>query len=130
MLPSPHTYRWSLKREFSSSTIFSSSSMSSLGRSAVMKALTVTETSSGSCVSLSAVCTTWSMSWRRYLFSGSSTKVQRSESLRPTRYRAWLLNREFSLHTCKDRREGNMTTNLKLPHSSLAYDMPKFSAKC
>ena len=32
--------------------------MSSLGRSAVIKAFTVTETSSGSCVSESAVCTT------------------------------------------------------------------------
>lgn len=33
--------------------------MSSLGKSAVMKALTVTETSSGSWVSERAVCTTW-----------------------------------------------------------------------
>lgn len=48
----------SLKTELSS-TIFSSSSISSLGRSAVMKALTVTDTSSGSWVSDSAVCTTW-----------------------------------------------------------------------
>ena len=48
---------WSLKTEFSR-TIFSSSSISSLGRSAVMKAFTVTEMSSGSCVSDSAVCTT------------------------------------------------------------------------
>lgn len=50
-------YRCSLKTELSR-TIFSRSSMSSLGRSAVMKALTVTETSSGSWVSESAVCTT------------------------------------------------------------------------
>lgn len=47
----------SLKTELSS-TIFSSSSISSLGRSAVMKALTVTDTSSGSWVSDRAVCTT------------------------------------------------------------------------
>ena len=33
--------------------------MSSFGKSAVMKALTVTDTSSGSWVSDSAVCTTW-----------------------------------------------------------------------
>lgn len=52
------TYRWSLNTEFSSSTIFSSSSMSSLGRSADMKALTVTDTSSGLVVSFRAVCTT------------------------------------------------------------------------
>lgn len=47
----------SLKTELSK-TIFSRSSISSLGRSAVMKALTVTDTSSGSWVSESAVCTT------------------------------------------------------------------------
>lgn len=47
----------SLKTELSS-TIFSSSSISSFGRSAVMKALTVTDTSSGSWVSDRAVCTT------------------------------------------------------------------------
>src|SRR4029434_6322295 len=47
----------SLKTELSR-TIFSSSSMSSLGRSAVMKAFTDTDTSSGSCVSGRAVCTT------------------------------------------------------------------------
>ena len=52
---------WSLKTELSR-TIFSSSSMSSLGRSAVMKAFTVTEMSSGSWVSDRAVCTTWD-SW-------------------------------------------------------------------
>lgn len=40
-------YLCSLKTELSN-TIFSRSSMSSLGRSAVMKALTVTDTSSGS----------------------------------------------------------------------------------
>lgn len=50
-------YLCSLKTELSS-TIFSSSSISSLGRSAVMKALTVTDTSSGSWVSDKAVCTT------------------------------------------------------------------------
>eukprot|EP00965_Chrysotila_dentata_P160908 5313395-Pleurochrysis_carterae.AAC.1 len=38
------------------STIFSSSSMSSLGRSAVMKALTVVDTTSGFFVSGSAFC--------------------------------------------------------------------------
>lgn len=48
----------SLKTELSN-TIFSSSSMSSLGKSAVMKAFTVTDTSSGSWVSDRAVCTTW-----------------------------------------------------------------------
>lgn len=48
----------SLKTELSR-TIFSRSSMSSLGRSAVMKALTVTDTSSGSWVSDKAVWTTY-----------------------------------------------------------------------
>lgn len=47
----------SLNTEFSR-TIFSRSSISSLGRSAVIKAFTVTETSSGSWVSDRAVCTT------------------------------------------------------------------------
>lgn len=51
------SYLCSLNTELSR-TIFSSSSMSSLGRSAVMKALTVTDTSSGSWVSVSAVWTT------------------------------------------------------------------------
>ena len=41
-------YLRSLNREFSSSTIFSSSSINSFGRSAVMKAFTVSDTSSGS----------------------------------------------------------------------------------
>ena len=47
-------YLWSLNTELSR-TIFSRSSMSSLGRSAVMKAFTVTEISSGSWVSERAV---------------------------------------------------------------------------
>lgn len=51
-------YLCSLNTELSR-TIFSSSSMSSLGRSAVIKALTVTDTSSGSWVSDKAVCTTY-----------------------------------------------------------------------
>lgn len=66
-----------------SSTIFSSSSMSSLGRSAVMNAFTVTDTSSGSWVSDSAVCTTYqqktmsSYSWQlAYLFPSATHNVQ------------------------------------------------------
>lgn len=51
-------YLWSLNTELSR-TIFSRSSMSSLGRSAVMKAFTVTEISSGSWVSERAVWTTY-----------------------------------------------------------------------
>ena len=51
------THLCSLKTEFSR-TIFSSNSMSSFGKSAVMKALTVTDMSSGSWVSDNAVCTT------------------------------------------------------------------------
>ena len=57
------SYLWSLKTELSR-TIFSRSSMSSLGRSAAMKAFTVMVMSSGSWVSASAVCTTWSMRGR------------------------------------------------------------------
>lgn len=123
-------YLCSLKTELSR-TIFSSSSISSLGRSAVMKALTETDTSSGSWVSDSAVCTTWnyqkwetvilttmatgittrrgakenptwSMSWRLKGLFSSNTLAQRSGSFRRTRYRASLLNSEFSLHTLKD----------------------------
>lgn len=60
-----NTYLWLLKTEFSR-TIFSSNSISSLGRSALMKAFTVTETSSGSCVSDNAVCTTYN---RETIFS-------------------------------------------------------------
>ncbi|KAF3851320.1 hypothetical protein F7725_013092 [Dissostichus mawsoni] len=75
-------YLCSLKTELSR-TIFSRSSISSLGRSAVMKALTVTETSSGSWVSDSAG-----------LFS-SKTFAHSSGSFLRTRYRASLLNKEF-----------------------------------
>lgn len=53
-----YTNLCSLKTELSR-TIFSNNSMSSLGRSAVMKAFTVTEISSGSWVSDRAVCTTY-----------------------------------------------------------------------
>ncbi len=113
----------SLNMEFSR-TIFSRSSMSSLGRSAVMNVFTVTDTSSGSCVSGRAVWTTcahnpphehlsdhtlhdicscaaraWSISGRLYGFVSCRTWAQRSGSFRRTRYRDSLLNREFSLHT-------------------------------
>jgi hypothetical protein len=47
-----------------SRTIFSRSSMSSVGRSAERKALTVTETSSASVDSGTAVATTWGMAQR------------------------------------------------------------------
>jgi hypothetical protein len=57
------THLWSLKTELSM-TIFSSNSISSLGRSAAMNALTVTEMSSGSCVSANAVWTTYNLSSR------------------------------------------------------------------
>ena len=56
--PGSIAYLCSLNTELSR-TIFSSSSMSSLGRSAVIKAFTVTDTSSGSWVSDKAVCTTY-----------------------------------------------------------------------
>ncbi len=57
IIPLRWKYLCSLKMELSK-TIFSRSSMSSLGRSAVMNALTVTDTSSGSWVSERAVWTT------------------------------------------------------------------------
>lgn len=68
------------------STIFSSSSISSWGRSAVMNAFTVTDTCSGFLLSGSAVDTTWSMSCRRNWFSGVSTFSHSSGSMRSTTY--------------------------------------------
>ena len=44
-------------------------------------------------------CATWSISCRRYSLPCLRTRAQRSASRLLTRYRAWLLNREFSLHT-------------------------------
>ena len=77
------------------STIFSSSSMSSCGISAVMNALTVTDTCSGFLLSGSAVDTTWSMRLRRCGLSSASTCAQRSTSMRSTTYRDCILNSEF-----------------------------------
>ena len=59
--------------------------MSSLGRSAVMKAFTVVETTSGFLVSGSAFCTTASIICRRCSFSSTSTFAHRSRSCRSTR---------------------------------------------
>ena len=61
--------------------------MSSWGISAVMNALTVTDTCSGFLLSGRAVDTTWSMSWRRCWFSSARTCAQRSTSMRSTTYR-------------------------------------------
>lgn len=58
IVPATVTDLCSLNTEFSR-TIFSNNSISSLGRSAVIKAFTVTEMSSGSWVSDRAVCTTY-----------------------------------------------------------------------
>ena len=58
-------FLFSLKSEPLCSTIFSSSSMSSLDRSADMNALTVVETTSGFLVPGSAVCPTELMTGRR-----------------------------------------------------------------
>ena len=80
-------------------TIFSSSSMSSWGISAVMNALTVTDTCSGFFDSGSAVDTTWSMSCLRWGLSSASTCSHRSASMRSTTYLDWSLNREFLLVT-------------------------------
>jgi len=77
-------FRLSENSEFCS-TIFSSSSISSLGRSAVMKALTVVDTTSGFLVSGRATCTTASTSCRRCSFSSVRTVAHSSRSCRSTR---------------------------------------------
>lgn len=73
-----------LEKALFCSTIFSSSSISSPGRSAVMNAFTVTDTWSGFLDSGRAVETTWSMSALRWAFSAVSTCAQSAGSMRST----------------------------------------------
>lgn len=75
---------WLLEKLLFCSTIFSSSSISSLCRSACINDLTATDTDSGFLHSGRAVDTTWSMSWRLNWFCSVRTLDHSSGSMRST----------------------------------------------
>lgn len=114
------SYLCSLNTELSK-TIFSNNSINSFGRSAVMKAFTVTETSSGSCVSDKAVWTTWiwrqeglSLSQIRFLltyFSEHQSKVSELPSSAKKELLLkwiWLLKKKITFSECTGMHSANV----------------------